>query len=367
MWLWGFFRRSRAAGAADSADAGAEAAHRIRSSRVSRALSKISRQPSKPEDLGSIEGQVFNAATGEPLRKATVSLRGLTGRGQPMAVTSDASRTFRLTGVEPGRYRLFAERNGFVRQEYGARAPERPGTALTLDKAQKVTAIALRLTPQAVITGRIVDEDGDPVRNVSVQAMRMGYNQGRRQLISAGNVQTNDLGEYRLYDIPGGKYYVSAMLRSMGPMAAGKDRYVPAYYPGATDPAAAAQLDVPAGTQMRGIDLTLRRAPTVAVRGKIVSAGTNAPSRGSSVRLMTRGPNVSMTLGQAGPGRGQGGAFEITGVPPGSYTLVVDAAGPKRYTYRQPIEVGSGGIDGLTVTVPGARRSRRPGAPRWPG
>src|SRR5437773_942516 len=87
----------------------------------------------KPEDLGSIEGQVLNAATGEPLKKASVTLRALNGRGQTPAVSSDTSGRFSLTGVEPGRYRLFAERNGFVRQEYGARGPERTGTALTVD------------------------------------------------------------------------------------------------------------------------------------------------------------------------------------------------------------------------------------------
>jgi protocatechuate 3,4-dioxygenase beta subunit len=309
--------------------------------------------PTKPEDLASIQGQVFNAATGEPLKKATVSLRGLSGRGQPTSAVSDAAGQFSFTGVEPGRYRLFAERNGFVRQEYGARAPERPGSAINLDKAQRMTSVSLRLAPQAVILGRILDEDGEPVRGVTVQAMRMGYNgQGRRQLVPAGNVQTNDLGEYRLYDIPGGKYYVSAMLRG-GPQTPGKDRFTPAYYPGTSDPTSAVQLDVPAGTQLRGIDLTLRRAPTVSVRGKIVNDAATGPGRGSSVRLVTRGSNLSMTLGQSMPSRGQGGAFEIQGVTPGSYTLVVDTAEQRRrYTYRQPIEVGSGGIDGLNVTIP---------------
>ena len=66
--------------------------------------------------------------------------------------------------------------------------------------------------------------------------MRIGYNQGRRQLVAAGEAQTNDLGEYRLYDIAGGKYYVSATYRNAPQAAPGKDRYLPAYYPGTNDP-----------------------------------------------------------------------------------------------------------------------------------
>src|SRR4051812_44614071 len=128
--------------------------------------------PINPEDLGSIHGQILNAVTGEPMKRASVSLRRLDSRGQPVAGATDAVGQFSLTGIEPGRYRLFAERNGFVRQEYGARGPERTGTTLTLDKAQRLNGLAIRLTPQAVITGRILDEDGEPVRGVNIQAMR---------------------------------------------------------------------------------------------------------------------------------------------------------------------------------------------------
>jgi len=307
--------------------------------------------PVKPEDLGSISGQIFNAATGEPLKKAAVSLRRLDSRGQPLATVADASGQFSIAGVEPGRYRLFADRNGFVRQEHGARGPERPGTSLTVEKGQRLTSVVLRLSPQAVITGRILDEDGDAVRNVNVQAMRSGYNDGRRQLVSVGNTQTNDLGEYRLYDLPGGKYYVSAVFRSGPQTTTAKERYLPAYYPGSTDPSTATLLVVPAGAQLQGIDLTLRRGPSVVVRGRIVNP--IGPARGSSIRLVSRGSGLMVSAGQFTPPGGPTDTFEIRGVIPGSYTLVISTAAQRRqYTYRQALDVGPSGIDNLTVTIP---------------
>ena len=135
--------------------------------------------------------------------------------------------------------------------------------------------------------------------------------------------------------------------------ALGKDRYLPVYYPGTADPSTAVQLDIPAGSQMRGIDLTMRRGPTVNVRGKIANAASDNPARGASVRLVTRGSGLAMTIAQGTPLRDERDAFEIRGVTPGAYTLLIDtAAQRKRFTYRQPLDVGSSGIDGLTITIP---------------
>src|SRR5207253_1163786 len=215
------------------------------------------------------------------------------------------------------------------------------------------TNLTLSLLPQAVVTGRIVDEDSEPVRGVNVQAMRIGYNQGRKRLVTVGSALTNDLGEYRVYDVPGGKYYISAVLRNAAQNALGKERYLPVYYPGTADPATAVQLDIPAGTQMRGIDMSMRRGPTVVVRGKIANASADTPARGASIRLVTRGAGLAMTNLQATPLRGERDAFELQGVTPGPYTLVIDTAVQrKRFTYRQPLDVGPSGIDGLTVTIP---------------
>src|SRR4051794_10859481 len=85
-----------------------------------------------------LEGKVVNSKTGEPLRKVSLTLRpmggpGTTGAGAmtpaaPYAATTDAEGKFKLDNVEPGRYMLSAERQGFVGQQYGARKNRMGGT-----------------------------------------------------------------------------------------------------------------------------------------------------------------------------------------------------------------------------------------------
>src|SRR5262249_2903964 len=154
---------------------------------------------SKPEDRCALEGQVLNAATGEPVKKASLILRRAdpspNTMGFPTAYTTatDSGGAFAMKDIEPGKYRLSVNRTGFVNMEYGARSPMRPGTTLTFDPKQSLQGIVLRLTPQAVIIGRVIDEDREPVANVQVHPMRYRYNQGRKQLMPFGAAMTNDL------------------------------------------------------------------------------------------------------------------------------------------------------------------------------
>src|SRR5947209_8088579 len=91
-----------------------------------------------PDDRCTISGQVVNAATSEPLRRALVSLRrvdsspGTTNIRLTNAATSDSAGRFTFTGIEPGSYRLSAERSGFLAAQYGSRGPGKSGTALIL-------------------------------------------------------------------------------------------------------------------------------------------------------------------------------------------------------------------------------------------
>src|SRR6266702_2625432 len=85
------------------------------------------------------------------------------------------------------------------------------GTILSLVPGQHVKDVLFRLVPAAVITGRVVDEDNEPLLGATVQALRYGYVRGQRQLVPAGEEQTNDLGEYRIHSMAPGRYYVSAV------------------------------------------------------------------------------------------------------------------------------------------------------------
>ena len=318
----------------------------------------------KPEELCGLAGQVLNAATGEPLRKANLTLRRTEGRFDPGGSTStDASGHFAMKGLEPGKYRLSVERNGFVRQEWGALRPGRSGATLTLDKGQHLRNIAFRLIPHAVIAGRVVDEEGEPLAGVLVRTMRFAFVQGRRQLMPGGSgAATNDLGEFRIFGLPPGKYYLSAEYRSTYMMMGAVDRsandsqpeesYAAVYYPGTTDPAAAVQTDVPAGAVLRGLDLTLRKVPTVRVRGRVMN-NVGAELRRSSLMLVPRGSGAFGPMSRnMAPLRDPRGTFEFRGVTPGSYLLMLDVYEEnRRYTARTPVEVGSANVEGVVLVL----------------
>ena len=152
--------------------------------------------PTKPEDLCGIEGQVSNVATGAPVKKADLRLQRVDLNSNTASIetsystTADAAGKFAMKDIEPG--------------------PNRPGTTLSLDPGQHLKEVNFKLTPHGVVSGRIVDEDGGPVARASVQAQSYRRIDGRKQLVPSGAAGTNDLGEYRIFGLAPGKYYLSA-------------------------------------------------------------------------------------------------------------------------------------------------------------
>ena len=85
-----------------------------------------------PNASGSIEGQVVNALTGEPVAKAHVKLFDMRDGMSAYAATTDSGGRFALRNIAPATYHLDAQRNGFLWSQYGSRAANRPGTPLAL-------------------------------------------------------------------------------------------------------------------------------------------------------------------------------------------------------------------------------------------
>jgi len=114
---------------------------------------------------------------------------------------------FRIEGVVPGRYRLFAERAGFLEVE--KHHPRSEGRILTLSAGQELKDLLVRLQASAVVVGRVTDEDGDPLPNAQVAVLRQRFVSGHSRFEQASAERTNDLGEYRITDLAAGSYFVS--------------------------------------------------------------------------------------------------------------------------------------------------------------
>src|SRR5262245_12096457 len=116
------------------------------------------------------------------------------------SATTEEDGRFDFSGVRPGRYRLFVTRTGYVR----------PAMTITIVSGQSVD-LRLPMASTGAIYGAIFDNKGEPLGNVEVQAFKASFSGGQRVLRGVQSVHTNDLGEYRLFWLPPGRYYLAAV------------------------------------------------------------------------------------------------------------------------------------------------------------
>lgn len=304
-----------------------------------------------PADLGTIQGVVVKAGTGEPLRKAIVDVWSATNRvAQSTATMTDAFGRFELKGLAPGQYRLSAQHNGFLRQAYGQRGPEGLGTTLTLSSGQKVSGVTFQLSPAAVISGHVYDEDGEPVLHAQVMAMRSVFVDGQRQLAGSMSGQTNDLGEFRLCGLTPGQYFVQATLQTNQFVnLKAREGYVPIFYPGVPDAGRAAPITVHGGDEFSGVDISLQPVRTATVSGHVFNAGCEGTARGEHVYLMGQNSNLNFVPPSVVH---EAGAFEFKNVSPGSYYIyaVLEQQG-KQCIGSQALQVSATDIEGVSLTA----------------
>jgi Carboxypeptidase regulatory-like domain len=322
-----------------------------------------------PTELGSIEGIVVSATTGIPLDRATVGIGPAippsreNGALHPYSVTTDKSGRFTISGILPAPYMLSGMREGYVRQTYG-RVP------IMIAKGQHRKDIVIRLTPTGVVTGRVLDADGQPLANIDVNLLKVAYEpDGQKTLRPHQIALTNDLGEYRLFWATPGQYYVEVEYRRLTPNSYGlnsnggnlrRDKYMPTFYPGTRDLSAALPVNVPAGTEVNAIDVIVESSPTYTIRGHLILdpalAGLGMkPNIGLrkkqfSGAVMTS--NETLTRGD--------GFFEFPNLFPGTYGLIASlndsrsARGPVPAPHPESavvIEVVDRNIDDVTLVL----------------
>jgi hypothetical protein len=284
--------------------------------------------------IATVDGSVVNKMSGAPIKNAHVIYTRTSpdaGASSPVSTDTDVEGHFTLQ-LAPGTYRLWVERNGFARQVYGALSPAGEGTDLTLAPGQQVHQVAFRLVPLGAIAGRILDDDGEPLQNVGVQALRFSYANGRRQLISVSGTSSNDRGEYRIFGLRAGRYLLRASMPGSPmsrPFESGalvpevQDSYAAIYFPGTPDVDSASPISLAEGGELADVDFRLHKIRAATVRGNLVSASGKFSSSQIQVVLAHNDAGFASFIDRVSafvdPATGR---FEIHGVSPGSYILI---------------------------------------------
>jgi protocatechuate 3,4-dioxygenase beta subunit len=239
-----------------------------------------------------IRGRILDAATGRGLPRAEVRA----GPNAPQfpdnrIVMTDGDGRYEIKGLPAETYMINVSKPNYVRASWGAERVEGPGKRIALAEGQVLEKIDVQLSRTGVVTGKVVDEFGDPVTDVFVTAMHYQYIQGSRRLVQAGRGgATNDIGEYRVYGLTPGQYFISATLRSFtGPNSDTGDRsgYAPTFYPGTGNVADAQRMTLAPGQTTSGINLTLLPIQTARIRGTAFDAD-GRPMSNTMINVMQR-------------------------------------------------------------------------------
>lgn len=236
------------------------------------------------------------------------------------AATSGSDGRFSIESLPPGIYIALAGRLGYLQ------ATPTGFATLILKPGQYVTDYRLVLTRRAVIAGRVVDDNSDPVQGYTVQLEAPPPRPLPDRAIYSW-ATTDDRGEFRLVVAPG-RYYLNARLfrKATGvldpeirPDGTNGAPFVRTYYPNAGDLHGASAIQVSAGQEVRGIEIRLARAsagPTLTINGTVAGA---AQAGITVVNLFTDSadPVERERVTSTGPD----GSFEFKGLKAGSYRV----------------------------------------------
>jgi len=252
---------------------------------------------------------VIDSLTGKPLPRAKVQIAG-------RALLTGPQGEFSLEGLSRGGTTAIANKPGYFEEPAVTNIQVGPDTG----------KIVLKLTPEAIITGRVIGRDDEPLEGVNIRVFTFhsmdGF--GRRLTPAGGGINTDEDGNFRLSGLRAGRYYLMALAGhvrrdSLGtPASKPAQNYPPVvFYPGAADLAAAAALDLAPGQRLE-TQFSLSLLPAYKLAGTLAVAGewkhVNPPS------IMNATGELLLSVKRYDP---QSGAFEFPEIPAGAYTVLL--------------------------------------------
>lgn len=305
--------------------------------------SEVAQTKSNPQraSTGSaqISGHIYRADTGAPLTKVEVGLIPVAGTslnvfGEKRFTLTDANGLYTFTQVAAGTYTVGTSPQGFVSRYFDDEPSPADARILSISSGESLERIDIRVVAAGVISGTVFDEENKPVVAVEVQAVRIRYLRGGRRLEAPRmGINTDDLGNFRLYHLPPGNYFVRVETTSLN-LQTGKQESQLAYYPGTTSIDNAQPLKVAGGEEISGIRFMVEKLPSYSVTGNVIDLTGTWGQKPYSVRAQhvaggDREPNTAAT---------SAGTFTIHGLTSGEYILTASAMqmpSPSQRTQQQ--------------------------------
>lgn len=296
----------------------------------------------------TVSGIVVNADDLQPVPGATIIITvepPIPTAPEPTGATTGPDGRFNIPNIATSQYRIHCQKQGFVTLSHLISRAGANGEPINSGSG----SLELRMTPQAAVAGQVTDSNGQPLANATVRLSRVQL-QGRKTALSVvTQISTNDLGQYRIFGVEPGRYYVSASFQDAGaalglrlkptPDGVVTEDYAVVYYPGVSDVESATVVRLRGGKAASNIDMRIGMARSFAVSGVVAGLPPDSPS--PEIFLQPSDPASLGPVRIYVPPSGTN-QFRFKSVPPGSYALTasVNLRG-QIFSARQEISVTS--------------------------
>src|SRR2546425_3569784 len=267
--------------------------------------------PSHTAQSAVIRGTVVNYSEGSPISGVKISVSVPGHGGTVGSDTSNATGHYAIH-VPPEKYTAYATKDGFVAQYYKDVAD----FPVIQANAGQETVADFRMLPGAAISGRVMDTNGSPIPNVRVGANIKIYRQGKVDVFTRTGAQTNAQGEYRIANLPPGRYFLQAM-RNDDANKPGRS-FQAVFYPAVERIEDAESLRVTVGEEKRSINFRLRDAATHSVSGRITFLDSGQPVPNMAIQVY---PDYLGPATRASVDAQPDGAFRLDRLTAGRYRM----------------------------------------------
>jgi protocatechuate 3,4-dioxygenase beta subunit len=286
---------------------------------------------SEPATL-RISGKVVDSLSGAPLTRCSVEVVPTDDRGASRSVETGSDGLFAFEGLSPGKYRLSASKRGYLTQAYEQH--DNFSTAIVVGPGLQSEGLIFKVVPQAVITGVVTDERGEPVRRAQVRLFKDQDRAGIRSTVQRQTAMTDDRGVYELARIDPGNYYLAVSgqpwyaqaVRHPQPNEKQEEEpaspldvaYPTTFYPQATDSEDATPIPIRGGERIQA-NVTLNAQQALHIR---IALPVQDQESGFGLRMS------QSIFGQVEPVSSFGqtvrnGVMEISGILPGHYDFTL--------------------------------------------